>query len=117
MAQVPLVPEWEEREGAMIAPDKCPHCGAEIEDELGRFYSCGTWVDHPPTQACRERTAHAETRKRIDEKWKLATELVEYASYAEMSGMLFINRKPIREICDKIFEMNRLDAEANGGQR
>ena len=36
----------------------------------------------------------------------IATELAEYTSYAEIAGGIKINREPIREYCNKVFDFN-----------
>ena len=46
-------------------------------------------------------------QKQIDEISSYATELAEYASYAEIIGAVSHNRPAIREYCDKIFAYNR----------
>ena len=49
-----------------------------------------------------------DLQKRVDVVTHLATELAEYASYAEIIGAVSHNRKAIREYCDKIFAHNRV---------
>src|SRR5690606_33021724 len=48
-----------------------------------------------------------ELQGRIDEISTYATELAEYASYAEIIGSVSHNRSAIREYCDKVFAYNR----------
>ena len=48
-----------------------------------------------------------ELQGRIDEISTYATELAEYASYAEIIGAVSHNRSAIRGYCDKIFAYNR----------
>ena len=48
-----------------------------------------------------------EKDKLIDELKHLATELVEYTSYAEIIGAISHDRQPIREFCDKIYAFNK----------
>jgi len=48
-----------------------------------------------------------ELQGRIDEISTYATELAEYASYAEIIGAVSHNRSAIREYCDKVFAYNR----------
>lgn len=57
-------------------------------------------------------------QKRVDVVTHLATELAEYASYAEIIGAVLHNRKAIREYCDKIFAHNRaIDLEEEEAMR
>ncbi len=48
-----------------------------------------------------------ELQKRVDEITSIATELAEYASYAEIVGGVTVNRAAVRSFCDKVFEFNR----------
>lgn len=48
-----------------------------------------------------------ELQKRVDEITNIATELAEYASYAEIVGGVTVNRSAVRSFCDKIFDFNR----------
>ena len=48
-----------------------------------------------------------ELQKRVDEITNIATELAEYASYAEIVGGVTVNRSAVRSFCDKIFDLNR----------
>lgn len=58
-----------------------------------------------------------EKEKRIEELTHLATELAQYASYAEIVGAISHNRQPIREFCDKIFDFNKkVEEEALRGE-
>lgn len=59
----------------MSTPEKCPHCGAP---KIGSYYTCCTHEnDRFPGPICRERAAHAETRKELEvtkqnaEAWRL----------------------------------------------
>ena len=60
----------------------------------------------------------SEQQKRVDEISTYATELAEYASYAEIVGAVSQNRSVIREYCDKIFAYNRaIDLEEENALR
>ncbi|MDC5100976.1 hypothetical protein NRA35_14210 [Acinetobacter baumannii] len=48
-----------------------------------------------------------ELQKRVDEITNIATELAEYASYAEIVGGVTVNRSAVRSFCDKVFDFNR----------
>lgn len=61
---------------------------------------------------CKERD---EYKAQLDQVSKLATELAEYASYAEIIGAVLHNRAVIRKCCDDIFELNRSAEEAGIG--
>ena len=121
----------------MSTPDKCPHCGNPVKSDIGAgdvLYGCWTASQHldSPSDRCRERTAHAETRKRA--------ELFENQLKHAISQCDFWERrcdekdaeiKREREKWEKLrawagayshrvialWEMNRLDAEAKEGQR
>lgn len=59
---------------------------------------------------CKERD---EYKAQLDQLSKLATELAEYASYAEIIGAVLHNKAVIRKCCDDIFELNRSAEEAD----
>lgn len=44
----------------MNTNDKCPHCGAFVEDQFA--YACGTWVGLPQSKLCLERA----TRQKVE---------------------------------------------------
>ncbi|WON79129.1 hypothetical protein OK024_09075 [Acinetobacter sp. UGAL515B_02] len=48
-----------------------------------------------------------ELQARFDELRSIATELAEYASYAEIVGGVTVNRAAIRGFCDKVYDFNR----------
>lgn len=48
-----------------------------------------------------------ELQARLDELTSIATELAEYASYAEIVGGVTVNRAAVRSFCDKVFDFNR----------
>lgn len=48
-----------------------------------------------------------ELQARVDELTSIATELAEYASYAEIVGGVTVNRAAVRSFCDKVFDFNR----------
>lgn len=49
----------------MNTNDKCPHCGAFVEDQFA--YECGTWVGLPQSKLCRERAARQKAEVERDE--------------------------------------------------
>lgn len=51
----------------MSTPDKCPHCGAPVASDTTLWFECNSHVKGSHQSAhCRERAAHAETRKGWD---------------------------------------------------
>lgn len=73
-------------------PSTCPHCGAEesIPFDGGRLFLCDTYipVGGVPRQSnlCRERTAHAATRKQLIETTAIAEEFGRLCHAAIVQG-------------------------------
>ncbi|MGQ1657358.1 hypothetical protein ACT4Y9_18500 [Acinetobacter baumannii] len=75
----------------------CPY----VADATASTYQ-SKWVVWQHLQAKVE-----ELQKRVDEITNIATELAEYASYAEIVGGVTVNRSAVRSFCDKVFDFNR----------
>ncbi len=61
----------------MNTPDKCPHCGAEIEYFAGidaYWSTCGSTAKKQ-SDLCKERSAHAATRKELEKAESRVREL------------------------------------------
>lgn len=82
---------------------------------MDEFEDKGKWSWEIQTDL---KTQMEEKDKRFDELTHLATELAQYASYAEIIGAISHNRQPIRKFCDKIFAFNKkLEDEADKALR
>lgn len=83
------------------------HQQAKVEDLQKQV----TDLDNRATQYALDEMATAklngELQKRVDEITNIATELAEYASYAEIVGGVTVNRSAVRSFCDKVFDFNR----------
>lgn len=112
---------WMGKEERGGTTENCPKCGRPWFPEYGR-YGCGTTIAddgepiHP--ELCDVLAENAEIKKKLEHASamsKAGMELAEYASYAEIVGMVHHNREQIRKWCDEIFrlfreERARLDA-------
>ncbi|MCW1497042.1 hypothetical protein [Acinetobacter baumannii] len=102
--------------------DKYPECkeyleltyfDAEINLFIGKYsYNPDSidaaWVLRVAFAAWQHQQAKVEElQKRVDEITNIATELAEYASYAEIVGGVTVNRSAVRNFCDKVFDFNR----------
>lgn len=104
----------------MSDADKCPHCGAEIVMEnMGHcYYACGSSSHGTQSDYCVERAAHAETRKQYMELIMAVARKFD-GETRHQTALRYIKHAEdrAREAGKADAEMNRLDAEANGGQR
>lgn len=123
----------------MNTPDKCPHCGAVKVEIDGDWvvYSCesaGLADEFCQTSFCRERAAHAETRKREDAlKLQFDQAVAQRDFWEKRCDEKDAEIKREREKWEKLRrwlresygatwvsmtldKMNHLDAEAKGGR-
>lgn len=118
----------------MSTTDKCPHCGAGVSELCpAGFYLCGysVGIKFHQSDLCRERAAHAKTRKELESLRIQFVELGQRYSVAEIASktaLIALTRE--REKWEKLrewanayshraivlWEMSRLDAEAKEGQ-
>ena len=99
----------------MSTPDKCPHCGAP---KIGSYYTCCTHEnDRFPGPICRERAAHAETKKQYMELIMAVARKFD-GETRHQTALRYINHAEdlAREAGKADAAMNRLDAEAKEGR-
>jgi hypothetical protein len=92
---------------------KCPKCGAKgisRERRINGNDRCENGHTYPSKDSILEGSNLSLNPRieKLEEMHKAAMELAEYASYAEIIGAVSKNRNPIREWCDKIFEIHAL---------
>lgn len=105
--------------------NKCPNCGAPFETDADGIqeFSCGTEAFESGaapciSSYCRERAAHAETKKQYMELIMAVARKFD-GETRHQTALRYINHAEdlAREAGKADAAMNRLDAEANGCQR